>query len=801
MSEPDDEGAWAGDDIPVPEPAIGDLPVRNTATNSSTSPLSKASDVPTFGALAATTANASGDTSRPWTRRNQVLAAAVAGCAVVVAILVLGGGDDSPATDVSSSTTEAPDDTIERTTTTTATTEPARAEPATPASPSSVELPPEIAAVSEPTEVLMLTAEGMLHTLSLPSGVVRSVPIATESEGFFQGQGFVVAPDAAAIAVSSGVVIVPREGPSIIEIDTDDVTGFGTNGFDVASWTAAPDGTTTFLVVDYSNGGTNTFYQVGLDGTIAVDEQSAVLSRLFGFGTIRPSDGPEFVNDAGGVYEVAPDGSAKRIADGVLRAASSSNLLLRQCTAELACGDVLVDLGNGERRPIASGIIPDELQFSAFGLDLAPDGSAVTAVVSASNSQNRVVIDLTTGDQLVAPSVSWNRGSVWAADSSGVFELSTAETGIDFFDRASGQIVHFADELGQISSVAVRHPAAELGPESMVTTSPITFEDGAEPSKSGLVVTALSRSGNIVEIDVDARTADTWSTSEVIAVDTPSAFLLADQLAVVTGENPGAEPSGYIATPGEQRALPSGLFGPGPILVGPLLGTVWTSSFITPRSGAVGVEQVLVDLDAGAVATPLRRISVPGGMLIGGDGLGGLVVSLGGDVYVATAGDTETDLQRLTSGELLAIGVDTAYVRECDDNSTCAVIRIDRVLGARTPLPELVGLEFASGLDTADPPFGLMGSAVAPGGDLAVLRLPSTDGSFEWFLFDMVNGRSTLIDSLRGLAPFVWSDGAPSAVAMIGAKLAIVDLDGVVVVQGLGSLSALAGTPVQVATD
>ena len=795
MSEPDDEGAWAGDEIPVPEPAVGELPVRNTATNSSTSRLSKASDVPTFGALAATTANASGDTSTPWTRRKQVLAAAVAGCAVVAAILVLGGGDDSPATDASSSTTETPDDTIDRTT---ATTESPRAEPLTPASPSSVDLPPEIAAISEPTEVLMLTADGMLHTLSLPSGVVRSVPIRTEGQEFSGGQGFVVAPDAAALAAPPGIVIVPREGPSIIEIDTDDIDGFGTNGFDVLTWTAAPDGTTTFLVVDYSNDGTNTFYEVGLDGTITVDEQSADPSRLFGFGTIRPSDGPEYVNDAGGVYEVASDGSAKRIADGVLRAASSSNLLLRQCTAELACGDVLVDLGSGERRPIAPGIISDELQFNGFGLDLAPDGSAVTAVVSASNSQDRVVIDLETGDRLVSPSMSWNRGSLWAADSSGVFEISETETGIDFFDRASGQIVHFADELGQISSVAVRHPAAELGPESTVTTSPITFEDGAEPSKSGLVVTVLSRSGNIIEIDVDARTADIWSTSELIAVDTPSAFQFADQIAVVTGENPEDEPSGYVTAPGEQRPLSPGLFGPGPILAGPLPGTVWTSSL---DSGAMGVEQVLVDLSVGALAAPAERISVPGGVLLGGDGLGGLVVSLGGDVYVATAGDTATELRRLTSGELLAIGVDTAYVRECDDTSTCAVIRIDRILGTRTPLPELVGLEFASGIDTADPPFGLMGSAVAPGGDLAVLRLPSTDGSFEWFLFDMVNGPSTLIDSLRGLAPFVWSDGAPSAVVMIGAKLAIVDLDGVAVVEGLGSLSALAGAPVQVATD
>jgi len=94
-----------------------------------------------------------------------------------------------------------------------------------------------------------------------------------------------------------------------------------------------------------------------------------------------------------------------------------------------------------------------------------------------------------------------------------------------------------------------------------------------------------------------------------------------------------------------------------------------------------------------------------------------------------------------------------------------------------------------------------MGSAVAPGGDLAVLRLPSTDGSFEWFLIDMVNGPSTLIDNLRGDAPLVWSDGAASAVTLIALKLVVVDLGGVAVVEGLGSLSALAGALVQVAAD
>jgi hypothetical protein len=811
MTVPEDEGAWAGDDIPVPEPAMGELPVRNRATNSPTSRLSNVGDAPTFGALAATTTHAGGEMPTSWTRRKQVLAAAVAGCAVVATVLVLGGGDDSPATDASSSTTEVPDDTVERTNTTTATTtdtttdtsEPARREPAASMTPSSVELPPEVAAISEPTEVVMTTDDGILHTLSLPSGMVRSVPIATSpTEGFFQG--VVVAPDAAAIAGGSGIVIVPREGPSVVEIAADSFDG-GANGFEVVDWGRAPDGTTTFRVVNYSNGGSNAFWTVGVDGEIAADVTPADVATLFG--AVRSPGGPQYVNDAGGVYELAPDGSAKRIDDGVLQAASSSSLLLRQCTAELECGDVLVDLVTGERRPIGPDVIPDELNSFGYGLDLAPDGSAVTGIVPTSSNQDRVIVDLATGEQIVSPNTSWNRGSLWAADSSGVFLVASQGTGIEFVDRASGEIVQFADELGLIISIAVRHPPAELGPESTVTTTPITFEDGAEPRKAGHVVTALSRSGEIIEIDVDARTAAVWSSSELIAVDKPSAFRfadqVADQVAVVTGENPQDEPSGYVSSPGEQRSLPPGLFGPGPILAGPLPGTVWTPSIDSPPRGAVGVELVLVDLSTGALAAPAQRISVPGGVLFGGDGLGGLVVSLGGDVYVATAGDDATELQRLTSGELLAVGVDTAYVRECDDNSTCAVIRVDRVLGTRTPVAavsEVSGLEYASGVDGADPPFGLMGSAVAPGGDLAVFRFAAANGGSEWFLFD-VRGLRTPIGSLGGDAPFVWSVDASSAVTLTGSKLAIVDLSGVVVVERPGSLRALAGAPVPVATD
>ena len=54
-------------------------------------------------------------------------------------------------------------------------------------------------------------------------------------------------------------------------------------------------------------------------------------------------------------------------------------------------------------------------------------------------------------------------------------------------------------------------------------------------------------------------------------------------------------------------------------------------------------------------------INLPDAELLGSDGRGGLVVARGGDVFVVGVDGTE----RLTSGELVAIAADTAYVREC----------------------------------------------------------------------------------------------------------------------------------------
>ncbi len=65
-----------------------------------------------------------------------------------------------------------------------------------------------------------------------------------------------------------------------------------------------------------------------------------------------------------------------------------------------------------------------------------------------------------------------------------------------------------------------------------------------------------------------------------------------------------------------------------------------------------------------------------------------------------------------------------------------------------------------------------------------------------WQLVDIANGPFVLLDGVNGQAPVIWSAGGASAVTLIGADLVVVSLDGVAVVDGLGSMRALAGSPV-----
>lgn len=814
----DDDGAWAGDEIPVPEPPVLPAWDRRRSAPERSSAVQGASTEPAFDPLTGRTSDAQESEPSSWNERNKLIAGVVAALVVVVAVVaVLTGGDSASPRDAGPATTgEGADSSAAATEPPTETTEVIDSVPQPPVELSQIELPPAVAAISRPTEVLTLTELGVLRTLSLPSGTVRSVSSRSEGGTDFNGPGLVVAPDAAAFVTGDGVAIVPRSGPTVVV----EHENFDSSALQVLAWAPDASGTTTFTVQSYGSSGQPKNYRVGVDGSVEAVDDSMQVDGIFGR-TVTP-DGRLYVNEAGGVYAVEPDGSANRIDSGFLLSANASTLLVRACSEQLVCDEVIIDQASGERRILPPNVLGPGFGNDVFSLDLAPDGSALSAVRGTNNGQDRILLDLTTGTELTSATGGFGWGgssSLWAADSSGIFDIDGSEPGLIFVDRASGESIRFGDELGQIVSIATRMPDSELGPATAVLTSPIEFTDGDDPAPTGLGVVAMGRNGDIVVIDIDARDAVVWQATSPVSVRRPSIFPFGDRVAVVAGELGGDVSAlrAFVETPGTRDVLPDDLFGRGGVIAGPSPETVWTST-----DPPLGVGQRLVDLDRRAAVEPDHSVTVPLGQLIGGDGRGGLVIEQGGEIDVATS----QSIERLTSGELLAIGPDTAYVRECDGPAICSVMRIDRITGARTDVGSSSPLVAAIALVGRDGVVGVSGSTAAPGGNTVVVRLPlprldeATDTSTPdtsrpaastsdtvagdadpalvstWAIVDVVTGTVTPVAAFGGADPIAWSGDGRAAAVLAGPNLLVYVRDaGLRRVVGVGSLRAIAAAP------
>jgi len=248
----DGDGAWASDDIPVSDAPTGTSaptrPVDPTAVSSSATTIG----APVFGAFTtASSPSITPPTTPFWTRGKQAAVGAVAAGVLVVAAVSLTGGTDD-ASDSASSGTEVvvPDESVDPEMAVPDTTDPestdAPARPSTtapePFTQERISLPPVLARMSVPTEVLLLSDDGVLHTVSLPSGLVRSVPLgSTDANGGFGGQDIAVAPDAAAVPLGDGLAIVTRTSPVATIVDGSELPaeGFGVFGVPTSTMPAA----------------------------------------------------------------------------------------------------------------------------------------------------------------------------------------------------------------------------------------------------------------------------------------------------------------------------------------------------------------------------------------------------------------------------------------------------------------------------------------------------------------------------------------------------------------------------------
>ena len=194
----------------------------------------------------------------------------------------------------------------------------------------------------------------------------------------------------------------------------------------------------------------------------------------------------------------------------------------------------------------------------------------------------------------------------------------------------------------------------------------------------------------------------------------------------------------------------------------------------------------------------MASIDVVGAELLGADGVGGLVVRRGGDIFVVDGQGAAA----LTSGELIAIGGAAAYVRECAAVSTCSIIRIDRGDGTRVALPEPLGEPGYRSVVTDRG--AALSTSVSPDGDvfLTQLALISADGNGEaevnevWAFADTASGEVTFIEDLDVTQPVLWSADGQYAVVLADSTIRLFDrAAGRLLALDLPSVAAIGASP------
>ena len=181
----------------------------------------------------------------------------------------------------------------------------------------------------------------------------------------------------------------------------------------------------------------------------------------------------------------------------------------------------------------------------------------------------------------------------------------------------------------------------------------------------------------------------------------------------------------------------------------------------------------------GTVAEDLGSavVDLPDATLLGSDGSGALVVERRGDVFVIGVDGAV----RLTSGELIAIGPTTAYVRECESVVDCAVTRIDRTADARTPVSTNTALLDSLGAVNTYRG-GALGTTVSPDGDVLVSRSAVVNGGLEptklTVLLDIRTGNATFVDGHTDDQPLVWNADSTFAALLVGPAVEVYDRAG-----------------------
>ena len=290
---------------------------------------------------------------------------------------------------------------------------------------------------SAATEVVAMTADGVLHRIELPTGTVRSRSVPDVSTN---GQ-IALAGDAVAVPLSSSVAVVADDGsvttavagttevPRVVTIGSLDrflVTGGRTEvGAPERQWVVEAAGAVTEVA----------------DGPFAAADP---VVRHF-----LPS-GELLVRANSGVDAVDVDGAVRRLDDGEIVATGRNHYAIRLC--DPGCGYTVVETATCERRAATLPVF-DRYRFYDTATRLSPDGRFVQIADWRREQPEVLLVSVADGAVLnrwVTRSI--RTADVWAADSSGAF--GTADGELAFYS-VDGRVT-VIDGLGPVRSVAAR---------------------------------------------------------------------------------------------------------------------------------------------------------------------------------------------------------------------------------------------------------------------------------------------------------------------------------------------------------